>query len=162
MVIDVPDDPLTNLRFADDVLLVALSKVDIAKMISDLQPEAMKYGLEVHMGKTNVLTNSSGQLPERVLVAGAGVDVVPAAGTDRYMGWQLCMGSFHETEFSSSVNAAWRCFAQFKDILCSRSYPLRSRLRLFHAVVTPTALYACECWTMTSNSSARLRTAWRK
>ena len=72
------------------------------------------------------------------------------------------MASFHESEFSNRVNAAWRCFAKFKDILCSRSYPLQSRLKLFNAVVTPTALYACECWTMTSSLCNRLRTAWRK
>ena len=40
MVIDDPLDPLTNLRFADDVLLIACSKGDVIKMISDLGREA--------------------------------------------------------------------------------------------------------------------------
>ena len=35
MVIDDPLDPLTNLRFADDVLLVASSTGDVRKMIYD-------------------------------------------------------------------------------------------------------------------------------
>ena len=37
LVVDDPQDPLTNLRFADDVLLVASSSTDIAKMVADLK-----------------------------------------------------------------------------------------------------------------------------
>jgi hypothetical protein len=44
MIIDDPKDPLTNLRFADDVLLFASSKADIRRMIVDLKAEAIKYG----------------------------------------------------------------------------------------------------------------------
>ena len=49
---------LTNLRFADDILLIATSRSDIAKMVSHLKDEASKYGLKMHTGKTKVLTNS--------------------------------------------------------------------------------------------------------
>ena len=58
MVVDDPKDPLTNLRFADDVILVATSRSDVSKMIADLSSEAGKYGLSLHMGKTKILTNS--------------------------------------------------------------------------------------------------------
>ena len=43
MVIDNSSYPLTNLRFADDVLLIAASKGDVGKMITDLSKEAEKY-----------------------------------------------------------------------------------------------------------------------
>ena len=53
-----PTDPLSNLQFADDVLLVACSETDVCKMIADLSREAGRYGLKMHMGKTKVLTTS--------------------------------------------------------------------------------------------------------
>ena len=53
VVIDSSEDPLTNLRFADDVLLFANTRQDIAKMITHLKDEAAKYGLKLHLGKTN-------------------------------------------------------------------------------------------------------------
>ena len=60
IVIDDPRNPLTNLRFADDVLLIAASRGDVGKMITDLSHEAVKYGLKLHMGKTKILTNCVG------------------------------------------------------------------------------------------------------
>ena len=66
MVIDDRDDPLTNLRFADDVLLVACSRMDVSKMIIDLGREAGKFGLKLHMGKTKVLTTCSVNRPSSI------------------------------------------------------------------------------------------------
>ena len=44
---------LTNLRFADDLLLVASSAADLKKMLEDLMPAAQASGLELHPDKTN-------------------------------------------------------------------------------------------------------------
>ena len=43
---------LTNLLFADDLLLVASSKKQIKRMLEDLVTSAREVGLEIHMGKT--------------------------------------------------------------------------------------------------------------
>eukprot|EP00959_Pyramimonas_sp_CCMP1952_P397542 8330028-Pyramimonas_sp.AAC.1 len=58
-VIDSVDGPLTNLRFADDVLLLASSKSDVVKMPRDLTKEASRYVLVVHFGKTALLAHSA-------------------------------------------------------------------------------------------------------
>ena len=46
---------LTNLRFADDVLLVAHSKADIFKMLSDFAANAELYGLKLNFDITKVI-----------------------------------------------------------------------------------------------------------
>ena len=48
---------LTNLRFADDLLIIAKSKEELSKMMSVLKEECHKVGLEMHNIKTQVLTN---------------------------------------------------------------------------------------------------------
>ena len=48
---------LTNLRFADDLLIIAKSKDELSKMMSVLKDECKKVGLEMHNVKTQVLTN---------------------------------------------------------------------------------------------------------
>ena len=58
VVIDDPSDPMTNLRFAEDVLLIAQSKNDICKMIANLREESKKYGLKLHMGKIKILASN--------------------------------------------------------------------------------------------------------
>ena len=50
---------VTNLRFADDVLLVARSKGHLVNMLADVQQAAIKCGLELHPDKTKILTTST-------------------------------------------------------------------------------------------------------
>eukprot|EP00973_Karenia_brevis_P040552 5608375-Karenia_brevis.AAC.1 len=45
-------DTLTNLRFADDVVMFATSRGDMRKMLAHLLEESAKFGLKMHMGKT--------------------------------------------------------------------------------------------------------------
>eukprot|EP00959_Pyramimonas_sp_CCMP1952_P010813 226638-Pyramimonas_sp.AAC.1 len=45
-------DRLNNLRFADDLLLVATSPSDIGTMLADLSAEASVIGLTLHPDKT--------------------------------------------------------------------------------------------------------------
>ena len=56
MVADDLLDPLTNIRFADDVLIVVTSRPDVKKMIADVRREALTFGLKMHAGKTKILT----------------------------------------------------------------------------------------------------------
>ena len=52
---------LTNLRFADDLLLFATSLDGAQTMLKDLVQEAAKFGLEVHSSKTKLTWNGFGE-----------------------------------------------------------------------------------------------------
>ena len=52
-------DCLTNLRFADDVLLFAHSKEQLPKMLCEFKKRREKVELWIHPGKTKVLSNQS-------------------------------------------------------------------------------------------------------
>eukprot|EP00973_Karenia_brevis_P013362 1814636-Karenia_brevis.AAC.1 len=81
-VVDDPDDPLTSLRFADDVLLVAQSRSDVRKMLCHLSEEAAKYGLVMHMGKTKVLTTTRDSQPRSVMIGGSSVEILTDNGSE--------------------------------------------------------------------------------
>ena len=90
------------------------------------------------------------------------MEILQPEFSERYLGIQLSLYDQHGTELANRLLSAWRAFFKFKHVLCSRSYPLRKRLRLFESVVSPVALYACECWTLDTTSRDRLTVAWRK
>ena len=50
---------LTNLRFVDDILIVASSKEQAQQMLEDLIEAAAACGLSIHRGKTKVLSNDA-------------------------------------------------------------------------------------------------------
>jgi hypothetical protein len=56
--IKVDGDFLNNLRFADDILLIARSRRQIKTMLAELVKSAGRVGLEIHMGKPKILSNS--------------------------------------------------------------------------------------------------------
>ena len=56
---DNDHDCLTNLRFADDVLLFASSKEQLQKMLCEFKRSTEKVGLRIHPEKTKILSNQS-------------------------------------------------------------------------------------------------------
>ena len=51
-------DRLCNLRFADDVVLLATSEQDLVAMLEELAKATDEVGLELHMDKTKIMANS--------------------------------------------------------------------------------------------------------
>ena len=56
---DHDHDCLTNLRFADDVMLFARSKEQIRKMMCEFKKATEKVGLRIRTDKTKILSNQS-------------------------------------------------------------------------------------------------------
>ena len=56
---DQERDCLTNLRFADDVMLFATSKGQIQNMMCEFKEATEKVGLTIHPNKTKILSNES-------------------------------------------------------------------------------------------------------
>ena len=95
---------LTNLRFADDIVLVAASRSDIIKMITHLRCEAEKFGLKVHLGKTKILTNCTDTVQQRDAdVCGDKVHVVPPGECERYLGKLVCLEASQEAELKNRI-----------------------------------------------------------
>ena len=56
---DQERDCLTNLRFADDVMLFATSKEQLRKMMYEFKKATEKVGLRIHPDKTKILSNQN-------------------------------------------------------------------------------------------------------
>ena len=154
---------LTNLRFADDVILVAQQRADIRKMLVDLQTFSRKYRLKIHLGKTKVMTwNALVCGSPFVLLGGDRVEILEETCSERYLGRKLCFSSSMETELNNRIAAGWATFHKHKGELCNKFYRLEDRVRLFESTVTPTVLYASATWALTQCMERKLITARRR
>ena len=107
---------MTNLRFADDVLLIACSKSDASKMITDLGRESFKFGLKLHMGKTKVLTSCFAKRPSSITCCGQQVQVLDPTEAEKYLACKLSADSFHDTGLANRMACAWSCFFKLKHV----------------------------------------------
>ena len=113
-----------------------------------------KFGLEIHFGKTKILSNVRDE--ERggrksFEVKGKTVEYVSYGGSVEYLGRLFSFGDLHEAEMAHRIRKGWGKFMGNKDILCNKFFPLGDRLRLWEATVTATVLYGSDAWTMTKN-----------
>ena len=80
---------LTNLRFADDVLLFATSLPQLKTMIGELAAEAQLTGLELHPDKTKILHNITkrrpNQQPEHAHINNLTAEIRPCGATQKYL-----------------------------------------------------------------------------
>ena len=156
---------LTNLRFADDILLFATSREMLSEVLRGLKSAAGRVGLELHMGKTKILTNEFARPSfeqDWAIVDEEMVEILHAKSCTMYLGRCLNLHNAQENEIEYRIGAAWGKFISRKSELCSKNYSLRARLKLFEATVTKTALYGSETWAMTAATRRRLSTTQRK
>jgi hypothetical protein len=110
------------------------------------------------------LNNGFGQSQKvnAIQVNNVKVEVLDRATGTMYLGRMLTLTNAHEAELKHRIACAWRKFGMFKRELCDKMVSLHQRLRLFHAVVTPSVLYGCGSWVLTRSMENDLRTVQRK
>ena len=116
---------LTNLRFADDVLLVGRTQHQITSMLADLHEVASTFGLCLHPDKTMILTNTTKKtgrgISQNVNVNGMSVQILPIDGTVKYLGHKMCFQDCQHVALQNRIRAGWAKFMSNKQELVSKT-----------------------------------------
>ena len=142
---DQERDCLTNLRFADDVMLFATSKEQIRKMMCEFKEATEKVGLRIHPDKTKILSNQStinSNTKRHIKVGEMSIEILAKNESVKYLGQRISFHQQETLEIKSRIRAAWTTFHKYRQELTSMKYMLKLRLRLFDATVSPTLCYA--------------------
>ena len=129
-------------------------------MIAKLREESKKYGLKLHMGKSKILTNVSCHQKD-VLVGDDTIRII-TDGAERYLGRKLSLWSYHTIEHINRLAAGWAVFTKNKQVLCSSSFSIQQRFKLFEATVTPCVLFGSAAWTLAQSMEHDLETTRRR
>ena len=101
---------LTNLRFADDILVIAGSGCDLQTMLSEMAVAVRKVGLELHYGKTTAMNNASARQTDgrrHLKVGTKRVKVLEEGVTTKYLGRALRLDKHNDAEIQARINIAW-------------------------------------------------------
>ena len=157
---------LTNLRFADDVLLFARTLPQLTTMLTHLRDLAKTYGLELHPDKTYILSNlhrrRGSQATPKVDIGGQYVNVLHHKECAKYLGRKFTLDDYHTTEIDNQISTTWRKLNAMRNEQTNRRYPLRARLHMFDATITPTILYGCASWTTTTDLTTKILRTQRR
>ena len=111
------EERLLNLRFADDILLVAKSLKVLTKMMEEMRVAVGEVGLEMHFGKTKILANVQGRKQSSALSANVGaneVDILSEDQSTKYLGRALAFSDYHDREIRHRIACGWAEFTQYE------------------------------------------------
>ena len=107
---DQERDCLTNLRFADDVMLFATSKEQLQNMMYDFKKATEKVGLKIHPDKTKILSNQSNMNSntKRFFTVGEmSIEVLTKNESVKYLGQRISFHQQETTEIKNRIRGAW-------------------------------------------------------
>jgi hypothetical protein len=159
---------LTNMRYADDLLLFAWTVEDAIYMLDSLVEELAAVGLSLNAFKTKILTTDTeitcDGSPLFIDAGGGLVEVVKHTGAHKYLG-RLLSGDLKTRgacNLEHRMKCAWLKYRQISSTLQNRGIPIHLRLRLFDTIVTPSILYSLATTPLTANDLGKLDALQRK
>ena len=141
---DCGSERLTNIRYADDLMLFAKSlTIEMIQMVQMSEEELAAAGLHLNISKTKLLTTDSNEpVPQHVEIGNAWVEVLTDGDTHKYLGRKLSgdVTQRSAVDFAARIQAAWGRFHQHQTVLLNKDVSIALRLKMFDAVVTPTEI----------------------
>ena len=143
---------LTNLRFADDIVLIAKSTGEPQQMMNDLTRESSRVGLNVNKAKTKIMSKTP---------ASININNQPLGNVTNYpyLGNLVSVDGDHEPEVARRIGLAWNNFKKLDKYLIQPKFPLSLKKKIFMQCIVPTMTYASETWIITKKLESKIRSA---
>ena len=128
---DNDHDCLTNMRFADDVLLFATSKEQLQKCYAISSEVQKKERLRIQPGNTKIPSNQSSNIRKEIGIDDIKVEISTREESTEYLGQMTTFQQQETTEIRNRIRAAWATFHKYRQELTSRTCMLKHPLWAF-------------------------------
>ena len=133
---------INNLRYADDITLMAESEEDPKSLLMKVKEESEKVGLKLNIQKTKIMASSPITSWE---IAGETVEAV----SDFILGGsKITADGDCSHEIKRCLLLGRKVMTNLDSIFKSRDITLPTKVCLVKAMVFPVVMYGCESWTI--------------
>lgn len=144
---------LSNLRYADDTVLLATSMEDMTELFQRLETESGNIGLAVNRSKTKVMIVDRAGTLANVTCNIPGINIVDQY---IYLGSQICNDGSCVPEIKRRIGMAKDAMTRLNNIWKKRGIGIKTKIRLTRALVFPIFLYGVETWTILARERQRI------
>ena len=144
----VLSDTLVNhLLWADDLVLIALDKDSLQRMIDILHVYVETWELEVNISKTNIMVfTTSGKILKVSYEFTLGTTKLEPVKNYTYLGVTFSLNGSFKVAIAQLTSKARRAYFQLKRTVDTRALSLKSLFILFDSLVKPILTYASQVW----------------
>ena len=151
---------ISNLRYADDVALLAESEDDLQEMLNKVKSTSEEYGLYLHPGKTKVMHierqyrgHELRDTAPNITIDGTAIELV---NQFCYLGCQINDKYDETAEIKKRIAVASAACQSLTSIWKDRAIGKATKTRLLRSLVFPIATYGAECWALTKHDRKKL------
>ena len=141
---------INNLRYADDITLMAKSEEELKSLLMKVKEESEKVGLKLNIQKTKIMASGpitswqiNGETVERVR------DFI-------FLGSKITADGDCSHEIKQLLLLGGKVMTNLDSILKSRDITLPTKVCLVEAMVFPVVMYGCESWTIKKAEHRRI------
>ena len=132
--------PIYDLEYADDTLLLAVTKSQSQEFLRTIQAEASLYGLQLNLDKTEALEYTAHTEGCVTCIDNTPVPIVQEA---KYLGSKLSWHNPTKTAIDDRKVKAHVTYVKLQHLWRSKTF-VRQKVSTFHATVVPALLYGLD------------------
>ena len=152
--ISVGGRQFSNLRFADDIDLMAGSNQELQDLTTSLEHSSGAFGMEVSSEKSKVMVNSKEDSTASITMNGQQLEEVESF---KYLGATLSKDGTSNSEVRIRIGSAMSAMSRLDRIWKSNNVSFTTKFRLYRSLVLSVFLYGCEAWTLYAETEKRIQ-----
>ena len=138
---------ISNLRYADDTIIMAESEEALKSLLMKVKEESEKVGLKLNIQKMKIMASG--------LITSWEIDGETVEKVSDFMLGGSKMGDCSH-EIKRRLLLGRKVMTNLDSIYKSRDFTLPTKFRLVKAMVFPVAMYGCESWTVKKAKHQRI------
>ena len=136
---------ISNLRYADDIALIAKSAEALQELLSIVSDIYEEFGLQINTKKTKVMTIGQERKECKVTCGGKTIEQVAQF---MYLGTIITETADCSKEIRARLGQGRETVRKLASIWKSRSIRLKNKVGILRTLVWPVVTYGCEAWTL--------------
>ena len=146
---------LSNLRFADDIDLIAGSNDELQTLTNKLSSSASRYGMQISAEKSKIMINSNKRnLHSNIKLYGEKLEEVEQF---IYLGATITKDGSSDSEIKIRLAQATSAMVRLTTIWNSKDIRFKLKYNLYRSLVLSILAYGCESWTISAISTKKLQ-----
>ena len=141
---------INNLKYSDDITLIAESEEELKHLLMKVKEESGKVGLKLNIQKTTIMASGpiisweiDGEIVERV------ADFI-------FLGSKITADGDCSHEIKRHLLLGRKVITNLDSMFKSRDITLPTKVHLVKAMVFPVVMYGCESWTVKKAERRRI------
>ena len=143
---------MTNLRYADDVVAMAITRRKLQSLMTRLQDASDQMGLTINVSKTEILTIPHVDASEFVIYG----ESVPQSDRFKYLGAMYGSDTAGVSDFRERLGKGYARLGELNSILQLKDLSVHLKVKVIKSMVFSVVTYGCEAWNLTKDERTKL------